>query len=422
MANPSIRIRQPVALRAVNRVGAVVRRCGLRPFSLEAERILRNAQRASGLEVRDPMFREGLERLVHGLEAHARLSTFGRLAARGTVQRSAESRSRVERAFAEHPEIGEEPIRAPVFIVGMPRSGTTILHALLHLDRDHRAPLSWECLLPYPAPNPDDYQSNERIETVRREFDQIFRLVPDFRRKHYMTADSPQECVGVTALNFASFQYMAMAWLPEYHDWFASTDQAANLRWHRRFLQFLQSGGVPSRRWLLKSPVHLMRLRALFEVYPDARVIVTHRHPADVVPSVGSLISSMRSFYSDDEDTLRTGREQLLIWADYFARFLRDRRELDREEQMVDVFFDDFVKDQMSVVDAIYSRFDWDLRPQDRDRMERFLRQERRGKHGAHVYSLEQIGITPADIDNEYAHYLAFLETQRSVWRHRDER
>ncbi|MCE2559960.1 MAG: sulfotransferase [Acidobacteria bacterium] len=402
MASPSIRIR--------NRVGAVVRRCGLKPFALEPERILEKAQRASGFAVEDPMFREGLERLVHGLETHARLTTFGRLAARGTVQRSADSRSKVERTLTEHPEIANESIRAPVFIVGMPRSGTTILHALLHLDRNHRAPLSWECLLPAPAPRPEDHDDNDRIETVRKEFDQIFRLVPDFRRKHYMTADSPQECVGITALNFASFQYLAMAYLPEYHDWFAKADQVQNLRWHRRFLQFLQSGGIRTRRWLLKSPVHLLRLRALFEVYPDARVIVTHRHPASVVPSVASLISSMRSFYSDDEDTLRTGREQLLIWADYFARFLRDRRELDREDQMIDVFFDDFVKNQMAVVDSIYSRFGWKLRPEDRARMETLLQREQRGKHGVHQYSLDQIGVTRPELDDKYAHYLDFLE------------
>lgn len=410
MASPSIRIRQPVALKAVNRVGAVARRLGLDPFSLAPERTLENAQRASGFAVDDPMFREGLERLVHGLETHARLTTFGRLAARGTVQRSADSRSKVERTLTENPEIANESIRAPVFIVGMPRSGTTILHALLHLDRNHRAPLSWECLLPAPAPRPEDHDDNDRIETVRKEFDQIFRLVPDFRRKHYMTADSPQECVGITALNFASFQYLAMAYLPEYHDWFAKADQVRNLRWHRRFLQFLQSGGIRTRRWLLKSPVHLMRLRALFEVYPDARVIVTHRHPASVVPSVASLISSMRSFYSDHEDTLRTGREQLLIWADYFARFLRDRRELGREDQMVDVFFDDFAKNQMSVVDSVYSRFGWELQPEDRARMEQLLQRERRGKHGVHQYSLAQIGVTRPELDNRYAHYLDFLE------------
>ncbi len=410
MASPSIRIRQPVALKAVNRVGAVARRLGLDPFSLVPERILGNAQRASEFAVDDPMFHEGLERLVHGLQTHARLTTFGRLAARGTVQRSADSRSKVERALSEHPEISEEHVRAPLFIVGMPRSGTTILHALLHLDRNHRAPLSWECLLPAPAPRPEDHDDNDRIETVRREFDQIFRLVPDFRRKHYMTADSPQECVGITALNFASFQYLAMAYLPEYHDWFANLDQVRNLRWHKQFLQFLQSGGVRTRRWLLKSPVHLMRLRPLFEVYPDARVIVTHRHPASVVPSVASLISSMRSFYSDHEDTLRTGREQLLIWADYFARFLRDRRELGREDQMVDVFFDDFVKNQMAVVDSIYSRFGWELRPEDRARMKKLLQREQRGKHGVHQYSLARIGVTRPEIDDKYAHYLDFLE------------
>ena len=106
---------------------------------------------------------------------------------------------------------------------------------------------------------------------------------------------------------------------------------------------------------------------------------MTHRHPASVVPSVASLISSMRSFYSDHEDTLRTGREQLLIWADYFARFLRDRRELGREDQMVDVFFDDFVKNQMAVVDSIYARFGWELRPEDRARMKQLLQRERRG-------------------------------------------
>ena len=107
MASPSIRIRQPVALKAVNHVGEVVRRCGLRPFSLEPGRILEKARRASGFAVDDPIFHEGLKRLVHGLETHARLTTFGRLAARGTVQRSADSRSKVERALSEHPEIGE---------------------------------------------------------------------------------------------------------------------------------------------------------------------------------------------------------------------------------------------------------------------------------------------------------------------------
>ena len=413
MPDASIPIERPFALKALNGLGSLIHRSGLAPPALDAERILDRAERTSGFNLRDPMVREGLGRLATSLEGEARLNTFGRFALRSTVQRAADSRHHVERTFAEHPGILDETIRAPAFIIGMPRTGTTILHALLNLDRNHRAPLSWECLLPHPAPGPDDYEDNDRIDTVRREFDRIFRLVPDFRKKHYMRADSPQECLAITALNFTSFQFIAQAYLPDYHDWFVNADQERNLRWHRRFLQFLQSGGVRSPRWLLKSPVHLMRLRALFAVYPDAKVVMTHRHPSRIVPSTASLVSSMRSLYSDHEDTIRTGREHFCVWAVYYARFLRDRRELDCEEQIVDILFDDFAEDQMSVVDSIYARFGWELHPEDRARMEAFVRGERRGKHGPHEYSLEQIGVTPAEIEREYAEYLDFLDSLR---------
>lgn len=407
MPDAAIRIRHPATLRTANAVGTLIERCGIVPFSLDAARMLGRSERLCGFALSDPMPRAGLAMLVRSLESEARLSFFGRFAMRSALQRAADSRHRVERAFAERPEIADEPIRNPVFIVGAPRSGTTILHALLHLDRDHRAPLSWECLLPHPAPT--DHVADERIDTVRKEFDRIFTLVPDFRKKHYMEADSPQECIAITALNFTSFQFLAQAYLPSYHEWFVDADQERNLRWHRRFLQFLQSGGVRRPRWLLKSPVHLMRLRELFAVYPDARVIVTHRAPDRIVPSTASIISSMRSLYSDHEDTVRTGREQLRIWAGYFDRFLRDRSQYDGKAQIVDVLFDDFVRDQMGVVESIYARFGWQLRSEDRTRMEGFLREEPRGKHGVHEYSLAQIGVAPAEIQRDYANYLDFL-------------
>ena len=412
MAGTPIGVQRPVILKAVNGLGALLERAGL-SLSIDSGAILDQAARVSGHTLHDPSVLEGLGRLVRSLEHDARLSTFGRFAIRNTLQRAADSRFRIECAYAKDPSIAAEPIRAPVFIIGMPRTGTTILHALLHLDRNHRAPLSWECLLPHPAPRPQDYRDNDRIDTIRADFERIFRLVPDFRKKHYMTAVSPQECIAITALNFTSFQYLAQAYLPDYHEWFVHADQQHNLGWHRRFLQFLQSGGVRSPRWLLKSPVHLMRLRALFAVYPDATVIMTHRHPAQVVPSVASLVSSMRSLYSDYEDVRRTGREQLRIWADYIAKSLADRRALGREEQIVDVLFDDFVGDQMAVVDSIYERHGWALHPEDRGRMEAFLRDEPRDKHGTHEYSLERIGVTPKDIDRDYSHYLGFLDSLR---------
>ena len=372
--------------------------------------MLDEAAAATGFDHADDAMAEGLDRLLRSIRADARPNAFGKIALRNMLRRTAESRFGVERHLAAKPEIAGERIDRPVFIVGMPRSGTTILQALLHLDAAHRAPLCWECLLPCPAPTPTDYRANDRIEVIRKEFARLFALVPDFRRKHYMEADSPQECIGVTALNFTSFQFIAQCYLPGYHEWFASAaDQVGNFRWHRRFLQHLQSGGLRPDRWLLKSPVHLMRLKALFEVYPDARIVMTHRHPSAVVPSTTSLISSMRSLYSDREDTVRTGREQLHIWADYFDRCLRDRAALDREDQIADVLFDEFAADQMGVVERLYARFGWELDDASRARMERFLHDERRGKHGEHEYSLAQIGVTEADIGRHYGNYLDFL-------------
>ena len=356
------------------------------------------------------MFEDGLERLVRSLHAEGRLNTFGKFAMRSALQRSADSRFLVEKAISENPSILDEPIDEPVFIIGMPRSGTTILQALLERDASHRSPLCWECLLPYPAPTPETYRDNPRLDTIRKEFDQLFRLVPELRMKHYMAADSPQECVGITALNFCSYQFLAQANLPSYDDWLSNeADQVRNLRWHKRFLQFLQSGGIRPARWLLKSPLHLLRLKALFEVYPDARIVMPHRGPSSFLASVASLMTSTRLLYSDHHDPVRIGRELLETWAGYLDSFLRVRASLDRESHIFDFHFDDFVKDQMRIADTIYDRFGWNLDSRCRARMGEFLHRERKDKHGVHKYSLDQFGISPTDIDQKFSRYLEFL-------------
>lgn len=410
MSSPQLHINRPFILKAVNRLGALLESTGIRSVRLDAGRILDQAETSTGHALDDPLARTGLETLVTSLNEEANLNLFGRFALRNFLRRTAEARLNVERALSSLDEKTQPEIREPVIIIGMPRSGTTILHALLHFDRNHRAPLSWECLLPFPAPRAEDYESCTREATIRREFEQIFRLVPDFKKKHYMEADSPQECIAITALNFISYQFLAMAYAPTYYEWFMSADHSQNLRWHRKFLGFLQSGGVVSPRWLLKSPVHMMRLQAVFDVYPDAKVIATHRDPARVVPSTASLISSMRSLYSDDEDTKRTGREQLSTWSDYLDRFLTDRQRLDKEAQIVDVQFETFNQDQLSVVDSLYERFGWNLHPEDRKRMQQFLDEQPRGKHGVHEYSLEEFGLQPDELKTRFADYFEFLE------------
>ncbi len=410
MYESGLAIKRSGTLKTLNLAGSAAERIGFSLFDLDKDSVLQRAARAAHFEFRDDPMEKGLERLISSIRMDARLNTFGKLALKRVIQRAAHHRFLVERSLDEDPSIRRTEIGTPLFVIGMPRTGTTILQALLNLDPAHRSPLCWESLMPHPAPQPNMYARDPRIDRIRSEFGQLFSLVPDFRKKHYMEADSPQECVGITAMNFTSFQYMTQCYLPAYHEWFAEeADHTANLRWHRSCLQFLASGGVRSTRWLLKSPVHLCRLRALFEVYPDARIVMTHRHPARIVASVASLMTSIRSLYSDHEDSARTGRESLRIWSSYFDRFIKDRRALDREGQIIDLHFEDFTRDQLGVVKSIYRRFGWELSAEAERNMKQFLLQERKDKHGKHEYSLEQFGLTERDVSDSFSEYLDFL-------------
>ena len=416
MYESSLAIKRSGILKTLNRAGFLANSLGIRLFELDKNKILQHAARVAGFEFRDEPMEQGLARLITSIRSDARLNTVGKLALKRNIQRAADHRFLVERSLAENPSIRRSAIRTPLFVIGMPRTGTSILQALLYRDPAHRSPLSWECLMPHPAPQPDNYADDPRVKRIQSEFSQLFTLVPDFRKKHYMEADSPQECVGITALNFTSFQYLTQCFIPAYHEWFANeADQVANLRWHKTFLQFLQSGGVRTGRWLLKSPVHLCRLRALFEVYPDARIVMTHRHPASIVPSVASLLTSIRSLYSDHEDSARTARENLQIWSSYFNRFVEDRSSLGKDDQIIDLQFEDFVRDPLGVVRSIYRRFGWELGDVAEQNMQEFLLQEQKDKHGRHEYSLEQFGLSEQDVADCFRVYLDFLDERTTA-------
>ena len=399
-------------LNIMNGAGKFLNRLGFPIYNLDARSIVKKAKKDANYagEVSNELV-VGLEQLVHSINKESRINAFGSIALKGLLKRTLTSRLKVEQSLHDNPDILQSKITAPVFIIGMPRTGTTILHSLLHEDVNHRSPLAWECLLPSPVPEPSTFSDNPQLNTIKQEFGQLFKLVPDFQKKHHMTAESPQECIGITALDFNSFQTCAQVYIPSYLKWFAEeSDQLQTMRFHRRFLQYLESGGVRSERWLLKTPVHMMRLSALFEVYPDAKIIMTHRDPAKVVPSAASLISSVRSLYSDYEDPARSGVEQLDFWKMSFDRFMADRAQLNKENQILDLHFNDFVQDQMACVDKIYSYFDWSLDDASRSKMKDFLASNPKGKHGSHEYCLEDFNLTQSQVSEEFKEYYSFLD------------
>ncbi len=408
---PGLHIRRTSMLKGINGFGKTLKKIGLDPFKLDADAIIAKARKRAGFDGPMPGHTEtGMRILIKSIKEEGGANPFGALAAKTLFERTLYGRFKMEQVLAANPDIEKAEIKEPVFIIGMPRTGTTILHAMMHEDPANRSPLAWECLLPYPAPKPETFEDNDQIKRVTKDFEQLFKLVPDFQLKHYMTADSPQECLSINALDFNSFQPTAQFYLPSYMDWFHNrADKLETMRFHKRFLQYLQSGGVKSERWLLKTPVHLMRLPELFEVYPDARIIMTHRHPAKVVASTASLISSVRSLYGDHEDPIRTGHEQAEIWSMYFERFMESRKKLNKEDQIIDLKFDDFVKDQIGVVKKIYDRFDMHLSDEALAKFKHFLDQNPKDKKGVHVYTLVDFGLKEEEINRQYAHYIDFI-------------
>lgn len=407
----SLSIRRSSTLNVINGVGSMLKKINVDPFRINADSIIFKAKKKANFEGNLPSAEDGLKKLVSSINEEGKPNTFGSLAVKGLLERTLYGRYKIEQELARDPQIEEQEIRQPVFIIGMPRTGTTILHALMAEDPAHRSPLAWECLLPYPAATPENFKDNDQLKTVSKEFNQLFKLVPDFLKKHYMAADSPQECLGITAFNFTSFQTTAQLYIPSYMDWFFHrSDMLETMRFHKRFLQYLQSGGLKSDRWLLKSPVHLMRLPELFEVYPDAKIIMTHRPPEFVVASAASLISSVRSLYSNHEDPKRSGHEQADLWNLYFNKFLNDRKLLDKEDQIIDLLFEDFVKDQVGIVKKIYKRFNWPLSDTALNNFDQFLKNNPKDKNGKHIYSLDTFGLKLDSINHQYQNYYTFLE------------
>jgi Sulfotransferase family len=397
------------AVRTFIQLGARVAERPARPFlPLDAMRLVDVARRRAGVqEVEDVSFLEGLRVLVGSLETEARLNLMGRIAVREDITRLLANRFRIERDCQRDPGIAAEEIHRPIFITGMPRSGSTLLHGLLAQDPASRVPRTWEMLLPSPAPERATYDSDPRIAKVERELRWFKRLTPDFQAIHDVGARMPEECTIIIAHSFVSSQFTSMYDVPSYARWCDAQDPRTKYEWHRRFLQHLQRR-FGAERWVLKAPAHLNGLAGLLSVYPDARVVMTHRDPVEVVASEASLIATLRRTFTTTVDPVAVGREVTQCMEDDIRLGLKARDAgLVSPTQFFDVVYSDVLHDAMGVVRRMYDHFDLPLTPPIAARMRRFLAENPKEKHGSHRYALAQFGFDP---DEERQRYRAYRE------------
>lgn len=397
---------RPLALRLVNGVGAALRGVGLPLLDLDADDLQARAVRNTGLEdFGDDAFREPFRVLLDGLECEADLTLLGRIIARTDLTRLLENRLHMAAARKRHPEIADGTIEKPLVIVGLPRTGTTILHELMAQDPANRVPMTWEVMYVHPLPERATYETDPRIAVVEKHLAGVDRLIPSFKAMHPMGARLPQECVALTAHDFASMLFTTTHALPTYQAWLDRHD----LRWvyasHRRQLQYLQ-WRCSAERWVLKSPGHLWALDALLAEYPDARIVQTHRDPLRVVASLASLVAYLRWMASDTIDQ----RAIAIEWTERLAAGLAHATRVRAERvagavPVFDMHFQEFIRDEIGMVRRIYAHFDLELTADAEARMRRFLAANPKGKHGAHRYTLADAGL---DVATERARYEAY--------------
>jgi hypothetical protein len=384
----------------------VIERTGIPLVRLEDTLLLEEARRRTHLEdFGDDAFRDPLRRVLAAYDNDAALTLLGRIAARQDTLRLLSNRLRMQDDRRRHPEIGAEEVRQPIFVTGLPRTGTTLLHLLLAQDPAHRAPLNWESMFPSPPPERARHQRDARIAMAERQIRWFHRLNPEFRKIHPVGARLPEECLIITSHSFRSFQFETSHHVPSYQLWLEASDLRPSYEEHRRFLQHLQ-WHCRADRWVLKAPAHLYGFDAIFSVYPDARVVLTHREPLEVVASMASLHAVLRSTFSDGVDPVAVGAEVTQRWAEGMRRALevRDSGRVD-ERQFLDVHYVDLVRDPIGTVKRIYAHYDMPFTEVAEQRMRRVLAENPKDKHGRHVYSLEQFGLDAEEEAERYRRY-----------------
>ncbi len=397
---------QPVAVKAINRIGRMLQNIGLSVPSLDASKLMYRAGKKTGLsDFGEGSFQPALERLLLSLREEASLSLIGRVAVTSMLFDELSNRLQLVEYRKQRVEVAKQSIERPLFVLGLPRTGTTILYELLAQDAAHRAPMSWEVSKPMPPAKPDSFHKDPRIAAVEKSMAEVEMLAPGFKAIHEIGAELPQECVSLLASHFISDQYGATFYVPGYRRWALDQDMTAAYHWHYRFLQHLQVDYAKP-RWVLKTPAHLPYLPAIFAQYPDACIVQTHRHPMDVMGSVSSLACTLHSAFSDDIDPVQTGLSEVAHFSAVLTQGMQQRDAMpDRESRFFDMQFADIVTEPIVAIEKMYHHFDFEFTDQARQAMQHYLDNRPRDKHGKHQYSLNQFGLSREQHGPLFAEY-----------------
>jgi hypothetical protein len=362
-------------------------------------------------------FREGLGVLCESVSAEAQLNAFGEMAMPGAIVGALSNRLKITDWVKQHPSVTDERIEAPIVVIGMFRAGTTLLSYLLEKDPAHRPLFRWEAGNCIPPPTPETIADDPRIAATRAVMEMMEQMDPRNRVVQSEEPDGPTECISVINQDFKSLVFEAMTNIPTYGEWLKAADMESAYDYHKRVLQVLQSGGVRG-RWSLKAPAHALHLDALTAVYPDARLVMTHRDPVVVVTSACSLISTLTKTFSDADHHLYIGEH----WTDMLARSVAAAdafRDANPEKKIVDINYADLNRDPIGTLRRVYSEFGETLEGPALQAMTAHVESHQKGRFGKHGYDPSEYGLDSGEIAEQFRPYVERygipLETGRGV-------
>ncbi len=368
------------------------------------EELKASAVKAVGLEDfggEEDNYLEALSVLLEAYRSEADFTELGSKMSRFFLRNALVARLLSEASWKQHPGYADVPVTAPIFVTGLPRTGTTALHRLLCGDPRHQGLELWLAEFPQPRPPREEWSRNPVFVELDTRFKKAHQENPDFTGLHFMTADEVEECWQLLRQSVHSVSYETLAHVPTYARWLAQQDWTEPYLRHRRNLQLIGLN-EPEKRWVLKNPSHLFALDALFAAYPDALVIQCHRPAETLMASMCSLAEHTTAGWSNTFVGPTIGADSLETWSRGLERF-NSVRAMQNPAQFCDVQYVDLIRDPVGTVEEIYARFGIEMTDAARTAIRETDDQSKQGPRAPkHSYSLADYGLTEDQVKERF--------------------
>lgn len=371
---------------------------------LSVESLKASAVKASGMDdfgADDDNYQEALRVLLESFRNEADLTEVGSKMHRFFVRNALVARLVSEAAFKQYPEHVDVPIERPIFVTGLPRTGTTAIHRLLTADPRHQGLELWLAEFPQPRPPRESWKDNPVFQQIDAQFAKAHEENPDYTGLHYMTADEVEECWQLLRQSVHSVSYETLAHVPTYAQWLSRQDWTKSYARHRKNLQLIGLND-PEKRWVLKNPSHLFALDAVFAVYPDALIVQCHRPAETIMASMCSLAQHTTEGWSNTFTGEVIGADSLETWSRGLELFNAERAK-QNPAQFFDLDYFELIREPIHTVEKIYSHFGIEMTDAARAAIQHTDEESKQGPRAPkHTYSLADYGLTEEQVKERF--------------------